>query len=232
MTAAEMQYNFELKRNTLYSLDKPYTSYDINFLLNKAQDDIVDERYSKDTGDEKTFFEGNERLRMELGGLITDYNQTGGQFNTTDGALHSNGSFVTMPTDLLYSLKEDCLISYSDCNGDVKTKTIKVIPVTHDEYLMNINNAYKKPYEDLVWRLDYKGSATGTVRHELIDDGVITITNYHMRYLKRPGRINILTGVDCQLNTILHEEIVDRAVTYADIFLKRNTIVEPTTQKS
>ena len=53
-----------------------------------------------------------------------------------------------------------------------------------------------------------------------------------MRYLKKPGRINILTGVDCQLNSILHEEIVDRAVTYADIFLRRNTNVEPITQKS
>ena len=232
MNAAEMQYNFELKMNTLYSLDKPYSSYDINFLLNKAQDDIVDERYSKDEGDIRTFFEGDEKLRTELAALITDYNQTGGQFNITDVALHANGIFVTMPTDHLYTLKEDCTISYTDCNSATKTQNTRVKPVTHDEYLMDINNSFKGPYRDLIWRLDYKGSVTGTKKHELITDGVVSITNYHMRYLKKPGRINILTGIDCQLNSILHEEIVDRAVTYADIFLRRNTNVEPTTQKS
>ena len=83
------------------------------------------------------------------------------------------------------------------------------------------------PYEDLIWRMDGFESVPGIKKHELITDGVIGITNYNMRYLKRPSDINVLTATgDCELNVMLHEKIVDRAVMIAVSTVPKQVQVE------
>lgn len=213
MTSEEMQYNFELKMHTISSIRKPFESYDINQFLNKSQDDIVDARYSIRDGSRQEAFEKDEKIRTELAELIVD--TVISTFDTSNSALHTNGSFVDVPSDFLYSLSEQCTIVYTDCNDNTATSDAKVKPVTHDEYNININNAYKAPYNELIWRMDYSSPTADTKRHELITDGTYTISSYKLRYLRRPNRINILDGSDCELNSNLHEEIVDRAVRFA-----------------
>jgi hypothetical protein len=215
MTAEEMQYNFELKVGTLKSVSKPWLSYDIDQFLNKAMDDIIDGRYSDREEDNREFFEKDEKVRLELTELIASVLITSSSFDTSNPALHANGAFITVPDDFLYALNEECSVTYTDCNSDTVTITSNVMPVKHDEYSINRLNPFKKPYNQLVWRLDY-GSPTGdTKRHELITDGSFDIQNYTLRYLRRPNRIDIVAGNDCELNASLHEEIVDRAVRIA-----------------
>jgi len=230
MTANEMQYNFELKMNTLYSLKKPFTSYDINQFLNEAQDSIVEGHYSARDGDRREHFESDEKLRMELAELITNHSVQSVSFDTSNSALHANGAFVTVPNDFLYSLREECNIVYTDCNDDTTSNTVRVKPITHDEYIMNIDNPFKKPYNELIWRMDYGSPTADTKRHELITDGDYTIQTYKLRYLRRPGRINILDGSDCELNVSLHEEIVNRAVRLAMATMPKTENVEQKTE--
>jgi hypothetical protein len=226
MTAEQMQYNFELKMNTLYGLKKPFQSYDINQFLNKAQDDLVENHYSIRDGDRREHFEADEKLRTELAELISYYTAGSIEFDGSDIALHQNGVFVTMPTDFLYALREECGILYTDCNDDSAAQTARVKPITHDEYIVNLNNSFKKPYRDLVWRMDYSSTTADSKRHELITDGNYTIETYTLRYLRRPNRIDILTGDDCELNSSLHEEIVDRAVRFGMASLPQPENVE------
>jgi hypothetical protein len=230
MTAEEMQYNFELKMNTLYTLRKPFQSYDINQFLNESQDQVVDNLYSVRDGDRREHFETDEKLRTELAELITNYGVASSVFDSSDAALHENGVFVTVPADFMYALREECGIEYLDCNDNTAANTVRVAPVTHDEYIMNINNSFKGPYNELVWRLDYSSPTADTKRHELITDGTYDIMTYTLRYLKRPGRINILDGSDCELNSNLHEEIVNRAVRFAAATLPQPENVEPNTE--
>lgn len=224
MTCEEMQYNFELKAATLYNVTKPWSSYDINQFLNKSQDDIVDGKYSNREGDNREFFEKDEKVRLELTELITNSTVASASFDVSDPALHANGAFVTVPTDFLYALNEECSVIYTDCNDNTAYVQANVKPISHDEYSINRNNPFKKPYNELVWRLDY-GSPTGdSKRHELITDGSFTIQSYTMRYLRRPVRIDINNGVDCELNVSLHEEIVDRAVRIALATVPRESV--------
>jgi hypothetical protein len=211
MTAQEMQYHFELKINQFHSVEKTFTSTDIAVFLNHAQDELVNDRYSKKEGNPGSFFESDEKNRLELGSLIKNSVIT--SFVTSDSALHPNGQFASLPGDYLYSLQEMCVVGYSDCNSDSKTGIAKVLPVRHDEYIMNINSPFNKPYRELVWRMDY--GATGTKKHELIHASDNTISSYKLRYLRKPVSINIITGVDCELHESLHEEIVDRAIVIA-----------------
>lgn len=213
MTAQEMQYHFELKLNQFHSIEKVFTSTDIAVFLNLAQDELIRDRYSKKVGSVLSFFESDEKVRMELGSLISNSIVNTGSFDTTDVALHPNALFVALPSDYLYSLQEMCVVGYSDCNNDVVTGSAKVLPIRHDEYEPNIDNPYGKPYRKLIWRMDY--GSTGTKKHELVHGSGETISTYKLRYLRKPTTININTGVDCELHENVHEEIVDRAITIA-----------------
>jgi len=224
MTAQEMQYHFELKLNQFHQIEKVFSSTDIAVFLNLAQDQLINERYSKLLGDRAVYFESDEKTRFELGPLVK--NQVISSFVTSNTALHPNGVFASLNSDFLYSLQEMCVVSFSDCNLDSKTGTAKVRPITHDEYSFNIDSPFNKPYEKLVWRMDY--GSTGTKKHELISGPGNTITSYSLRYLRRPKTININTGVDCELHEILHEEIVDRAIVIALTMISQlNKNVEP-----
>jgi hypothetical protein len=116
-----------------------------------------------------------------------------------------------------YFISEEVTTSSNDaCKNN---KRVKIKPITHDEYSINVRNPFKKPsIEDYVWRLDYGGR-----KHELITDGTFTVGSYHLRYIKNLNPIivgsNTVNGVagplDCELNSIIHNRIVDEAVKIA-----------------
>lgn len=221
MVAQEMQYYFELKLGIQNQIEKPFSSYDVNRFLNAEQDHLIEGFYSARINPGSRYFEMDERARAMLGLLIENEVILAAAFDSSDAALHDNAVFATLPSNFLYALKEDCTVSYSDCDSNTTTKVSKVLPIRHDEYTMNINNVYKKPWRDLVWRMDF-GATGGMKKHELIYGSGISITIYRLRYLRKPTAINIMTGADCELNSILHEEIVERAVIAAS-----RSIVEP-----
>ncbi len=221
MTATEMHYQFEVLYGQVDNYGSGrFQSHEIQTFLNRAQEIIVESGYSKENKSDTRFFESNEKARRELNELISDENYTAGQFNTGSSALHDNAVFAEMGTDFLYSLKEDCTVSYTDCNNEVATKNAKVKPVKHDSYLMDIDNPFKKPGKEVIWRMDFHGDNTGTIMHELISDSDTSITNYHIRYIKRPQKIVIITNIPCELNESLHNEIVKIAVSLAVESLK------------
>ena len=212
MTAQEMQYNFELKLGQETKLEKKFTSHDVDIFLNSAQEDLVQGFYSSRINPQSRYFEMDERARAMLALLIES--DVISSFTTSDAALHLNAVFAELPTNFLYALEEQCKVTYLDCNSEAETKWSRVLPITHDEYTINIDNVYKKPYRDLVWRMDF-GDTDGRKKHELIFGSGITILSYRLRYLRAPSAINIVNGTDCELNSILHDEVVDRAVAYA-----------------
>lgn len=212
MTIEEMQYNVDIRTREIAIISfRPFYSTEIETMLNKAQADLVDELYDKYAGRTVDKFEYTEKLRRELNELITFTDITA--FDSATPGRHTNGYFVSLPENFLYSIEESCNISYTDCNDTTQTKIVKVKPITYDEYLANKSNPFSKPTEDLIWRMDYNSSgvASSSKRHELITDGVVTLSNYYLRYLKRATDMSIADGTDCILDESLHEEIVDRA---------------------
>lgn len=223
MTAQMMQYNFELKINSLHITDKPFSSTDINILLNKAQDIIVNDRYSSSVLTPR-HFEMNEKTRVELGRLITNY--LNDEFSTGPNRIQNNSVFIELPSDYMYSLTEKCVIGYENCNSIDVTGVARVLPITHDEYLMNKDNPFNKPNEKVIWRMDYSGDAEGTKKHELICNTEHSLINYNLRYIRRPVAINIITGIDCELHPELHEEIVDLAVNLSKNYIANNQKIQ------
>ena len=137
------------------------------------------------------------------------------------GGTHPDGQFFDMPGGFLYAVEEAVKIE-----GEPREAWVR--PVKHDEYLANINNPYKKPYKDLVWRMDIsryqqaEGTSTSATakRTELILPEAATVDQYRIRYLATPPEI-VVDEFDptnqrhCILDETLHREIVDEAVIIA-----------------
>jgi len=157
--------------------------------------------------------------------------------SSAQGMVHPNGVFLDLPDGFLYAIEEAVVLLHPGEDYVPSTrKEAWVKPVRHDEYLANINNPYKQPYKDLVWRMDIArqtqsegnevtGTSATAKRSEIIvpEDtagGSYSVDHYRMRYLSLPPSITVDEFDDtnqrhCILDETLHREIVDEAVVIA-----------------
>jgi hypothetical protein len=205
MTAVEMKYKFDMKlRDLLGALNHPFTTQEINRFLNEAQLDICQQYADK--------YEIDENARQVLSVYTKPFSYTS---FTTDTTNHTNGVYTdTLPSDLLTTVSE--LV-----NGSLRVK-----PITHDEYSQSIRNPFKVPYSELVWRMDRDD------KRELITDGTVAITKYSGDYVTLPDDIDIDNGVDCKLTSQVHENVVDRAIEITlNVINRTSQIINPKSNK-
>ena len=188
-----------------------FDEYEKSIFLTKAQEQIVLELYQE--------LEQSEEVRKYLSNLIkTDnYVPVGEQDETL-----INNNFksykVEINNDMLFMIYEQCTLS--DENNCINNKIVSVVPTIHDDLDKVLKNPFKSPNNRKVIRLDFDNKI------ELISK--YNISNYKVRYLKKPNPI-ILVSLEDNLsinngdtevsngetNPILHERIVQRAVQLA-----------------
>ena len=188
-----------------------FDEYEKSIFLTKAQEQIVLELYQE--------LEQSEEVRKYLSNLIkTDnYVPVGEQDETL-----INNNFksykVEISNDILFMIYEQCTLS--DENNCINNKIVSVVPTIHDDLDKVLKNPFKSPNSRKVIRLDFDNKI------ELISK--YNISNYKVRYLKKPNPI-ILVSLEDNLsinngdtevsngetNPILHERIVQRAVQLA-----------------
>lgn len=210
-----MAYEFNILYDKISSSGSPgYTDKEIGVLLTKAQ-----QVYLQEIFDPYKSFEETEKRRKEFALIKKPFT---GTVSSSQTGIHTNGQFFDLPTDCLYVMQEEVVIT--SANACYNNKIIKVKPVTENEYNLNRNNPYKKPAPDaLVWRMDFNNpNSTQVPRHELITDGTFTINSYRGRYLKYPQDIVPFTPdgttsaiQNSELPNIAHRPIVDIAVRIA-----------------
>ena len=217
MTTAELELLFLRLYDKVTNLAAPgYNQDEIQTFLNKAQLQIVKQRYNYKGNKYREGVEATEKRRKDLSELVRGVNISASSNNSDQTGVFPNGVFFDLPTDFLYTLVEEVTISHTDTcyDGD----RIKVKPITHDEYTANLNNPFKKPDPSTVWRMDFSHdtvNGTDALRHEIITDATTTITTYHVRYIKIPTDIDLVNSVTSELHEAMHEEIVDVAVRIA-----------------
>jgi hypothetical protein len=225
MQANEMRYELLLLLDNLFEFGAPaYDDTQIGSLLTKAQMRVFKKRYDP-------AFELTEERRRDLEQLIkpAEYDSTDIPGSTitvssSQDGIHPNGVFFDLPSDFLYAAEEAV-------TTDTSSGEVKVDPVTHDEYLANIDNPYQNPNvksgTSVFWRMDISretqpvGVTSGSAkRTEIITEGG-TITKYRMRYISTPQDIVVdsitpANQVHCILDDSIHPEIVDEAYKIAE----------------
>lgn len=140
--------------------------------------------------------------------------------SVTINKIDSRSVLYQMPTDIMFILNENLITTGN--------KLLTIVPLRFDEYSRLMSKPYKRPLKNQAWRLMNSVSTGKTV--EVITNLGDNISLYTIRYVKRPRPIilvnladtysnvsinGISTISECELDPILHPEILQRAVELA-----------------
>ena len=228
MTNAEFSNQFDVLYNNIMSNQAPgLDEYEKSVFLTKAQNEIV-LAYFNPTGN-KLFagFDGNEERQIDFSMLmrtqtLVSTNPSDFAASVFDGRTTGVKSIV-LPSNVLLYVNERLEVTRG---GD--TVRLTVIPISYAEYNKQMSKPYKRPTQYQAWRLinATESSGTTTASADLIAGPNDTLTKYVARYIKRPRAIilsqlegvtldNVAGPQTCELDPILHEDILQRAVELA-----------------
>lgn len=133
--------------------------------------------------------------------------------------MRDNTKSVILDGDILMFINE-----YVEAKRGESTARLTVLPINYIEYSRLMSKAYKRPLKNQAWRL--LDNSDGHKKAEIVIGPNDTINRYVIRYVKRPRAIRLITFDDvtldgrkeeqsCELDPILHPEILQRAVELA-----------------
>ena len=224
MTIEEFSNEFDVLLNS-YAANNPFgigqgltqlDEYEKSVLLTEAQESIVRDLYNgKLTGEG---FESTEEQRRNLDSLVNTLELTSKDISKPK--MSDNSEFFQLPSDVWFITYESVFLSDESLGCKNNTRA-DVIPVRQDEYNSIKNNPFRGPSDKRVLRID-----TGSSVIELISK--YTIQSYFIKYLSKPKPIILQDITDenlsingetnrmgCELNTVLHRTILERAVALA-----------------
>lgn len=221
MTILEMHQSFKFGMDKMDALNYPnFLPEEIDLLLNQAQDRYVKQRYGL-TNTKRQSFEETQKRTEDLKNLVVSALITPAPYASDN--IDVNARFVTLPLDHWFIINERVVLGYTDCHGNDQTKLVEVRPTQHVEFDKVINDAFKAPDNNKVLRLMENG------RVEIVTSPTTTVSQYNLRYIKQPVRMDITTFTDCELSEHTHQEIVDEAIKIAleGIEARRNNSFTP-----
>lgn len=198
--------------------------YEKSVLLTQAQDIIVKSFFERDENPTRKGFDDSTRRQVDFSSLITV--KTPNKYEGTDVESYDDrGILYTLPSNVLLMLNEKIVAS-----TDKGSKTYVVVPINYKEYDRQMSKAYNQPFKKQCWRL-FQNISGVDVLSEVIPIEGVTVESYKIRYIRRPNPI-VLTNLslatqeslsidgvtditECELNPILHIEILNKAVELA-----------------
>lgn len=227
MNTSEFSNQFDVLYNNITSNQAPgLDEYEKSIFLTKAQDEIIKAYFSPKGNKTQAGFDQNEIRQIDFSMLIKS--NTYSEFQNASFDSNSNTKACNLEDDILVFLNE-----WVEVNRGTSTKRLVVVPVTYTDYSRLMSKPYGRPLKNQAWRLllDAWNVNAQDNRYkptvELIVGPQDSIRKYTIRYLKRPKAIIIedlengltINGSpnkqDCELDPVLHEEILQRAVELA-----------------
>lgn len=199
--------------------------YEKSVFLTKAQDEIVKNHFipASRGNTVQQGFDDMAKRQSDFASVLRTVN-----------CKRANAGTKINPNSLLYYLPIDALIVVNESITTTKGNLLQVIPVRYDEYLRLMSKPYKRPLKNQAWRLITSGandeeiSLSGEKLIEVVIGAGQSINSYRMRYVKKLSPIilsdlteeelsinGVSTASDCELDPILHEEVLQRAVELA-----------------
>lgn len=204
MTIAEVHQEFKFRMDKLDALNYPnFLPEEIDLLLNNAQDRYVKQRYGFNNIKRQSF-EETEKRTEDLKNITVNAVLTPAAYATDN--IDINARFITLPADHWFSVQERANITCNVCGQNI-TKLVRVVPISHAEFSIVIEDPFNQPNNEKVLRLMENG------RVELISS--CTIVGYRLRYLKQPRRVSLTGNITFELSEHTHSEIIDEAVKIA-----------------
>lgn len=233
MTVKEFSDEFDTLYNNIMSNQAPgIDEYEKSVFLTRAQEEIIKNYFNPRSNKLQQGFDDNEKRQVDFSEItktlnITNDNPAPGSYQSID----DRSQFFFFPVDTFIIVNERVKLTEGASNYSVTVK-----PINFREYDRLMSKPYKEPLPRQCWRLiqgnlDTPVNASGQkIVSELISKTGTVVSEYKVRYVKRPQpiilsslvaqglSINGQTGVsECELNPIVHREILDRAIELAKV---------------
>ena len=220
MTTNEFEWEFDVLYNNIASNAAPgINSYEKSVLLTKAQDELIKNYFNPQGNKYKEGFDGSAKRQIDFSGIISVANGT----LLDQQGFDLRAKVFKIPTDVFLIINESIVT-----NTGIK----QIIPIKFDEYTRLMSKPYKEPLKFQAWRLITDGDINSGVTVEIIPNSQETVESYTLRYVRRPkpiilanlkseyGDVSINGETEisqCELNPLVHREILQRAVELAKI---------------
>lgn len=238
MTQKEFSDQFDVLYNNITSNQAPgLNEYEKSVFLTKAQNELVKNYFNPKANKLQEGFDSNPKRQWDFSMLIDTYTVLLPEITYTNVLkLDPRGYVSNLPPKCFLIINE----AITSNNGNVIRQ---VIPISYEEYTRLMSKPYKEPLKYQAWRLMVTGTS-GMPLVEIIlplkDRNPEVKWVYTIRYVKKPipiilenfkdafGEDISLDGKDgseleysegkcCELDSICHEEILQRAVELAKI---------------
>lgn len=225
MTTQEFSNEFDVLYNNIMSNQAPgLDEYEKSVFLTKAQLEILKNYFNPKGNKYGQGFDENAKRQIDFSTLITvakppQYTPDGSYVKFDD-----RSQLYKMPQDILLMLNETGINTV-----DGVKRLISIIPMNYEEYARLMSKPWKQPLKNQGWRLFQSTSGVDFISEVVIKYNS-SLTDYKIRYVKRPKPIilanladeysnvsieGINTITECELDPILHPEILQRAVELA-----------------
>ena len=225
MTTQEFSNEFDVLYNNIMSNQAPgLDEYEKSVFLTKAQLEILKNYFNPKGNKYGQGFDENAKRQIDFSTLITvakpsQYTPEGGYVKFDD-----RSQLYKMPQDILLMLNETGINTV-----DGVKRLISIIPMNYEEYARLMSKPWKQPLKNQGWRLFQSIGGVDFISEVVIKYNS-SLSDYKIRYVKRPKPIilanladeysnvsieGINTIKECELDPILHPEILQRAVELA-----------------
>lgn len=230
MTNQEFSNEFDVLYNNIMSNVAPgLDEYEKSVFLTKAQLEIVRNYFNPESNKNKQGFDDSPKRQIDFSSIIKTIIPS--TYTGIYTKFDDRSKVYSLPSDLLYIINESATITV-----DNVSKNISIIPLTFSQYQQYINKPYKQPLKNQGWRLILnaqngsilgQGDTIANVAEVIINPNYI-LSQYKLRYVFRPNPIILsslvgtnlsIEGIsmpsECQLDSSIHQEILQRAVELA-----------------
>lgn len=218
MDHIEFSNEFDVLYNNITSNAAPgLNEYEKSVFLTKGQEEIVKNYFNPKGNKYGEGMDDSPKRQIDFSELIKVAQGT--PSTTSPLTFDKRAKVFDLPSDLFIVINEAV---------STNTGTKQVIPISYAEYTRLMSKPYKEPFKYQAWRII--STSSEKISTELIVNNNETITEYLLRYIRRPAPIitadlsseygnltinGIGTISECELNPIIHQEILQRAVELA-----------------
>ena len=229
----ELSDQFDVLYNNITSNQAPgLNTYEKSVFLTKAQDEKLKNYFLPQSNEKQAGFDANQKRQIDFSAITKA--ETVSTFGNPLYDNRSNTKSAALPSDVWLIINERVDVTRNNSNVGLIVK-----PISFDTYDTLMSKPFKRPLKYQAWRLIIND---GSNKSDLVVGPVDVIQSYSIRYLRRPRPIIVgeLDGLTinnyefgtpasepaggnpgktqgCELDPLIHEEILQRAVELAKI---------------
>lgn len=244
MTLTEMSNEFDILYNNIMSNQAPgLDEYEKSLFLTKAQNELILEYFNPKGNKFQEGFDGSERRQIDFSNLVftktittlADNYTSKRDFRSIVFSLQESNNPILLITNEFLRLDRAASGQGNDAVPE-DNKILTIVPISYVEYARVMMKPYKLPVKSQAWRLlnsTVDGANTSIPYAEILYNSSAYdnyTPTYVVTYVKRPKPIilinladaysdvsidNIKAATPCELDPIMHHDIVQRAVELA-----------------